>query len=210
MYRGFNPCATVHPEAVGPEGFEHFPSLLAEAQPGAARVPVGFSNRAERAGRVAMVRSRKEKLVVRRVVSRVEEVVCESPLLEGLYGEKANAPSEVARVLRPLLENEPAEVFVALLLNGKNAIQGVAEISRGTLTWAVVHPREVFGPAIREGAGAVIVAHNHPSGDPIPSPQDIELTKRLQAAGELLGIPLLDHLVIGSGGKFTSLRERFF
>jgi len=209
MYRRLTFCATVALEAVGPEGFELFPSLLAGAQPGAARFQVGFSDRAEHVGRVTMVRSRKEKLLVRRVVSRVEEAVCESPLLEGLYGEKANTPSEVARVLRPLLENEPAEVFVALLLNGKNAIQGVAEISRGTLTWAVVHPREVFGPAIREGAGAVIVAHNHPSGDPIPSAQDIELTKRLQAAGEILGIPLLDHLVIGQGGKFTSLRERF-
>jgi DNA repair protein RadC len=71
-----------------------------------------------------------------------------------------------------------------------------------------VHPREVFAPALRELAAAIIVAHNHPSGDPEPSMEDIEVTKRLSEAGKLLGVPLLDHIIVGEGGSFTSLRER--
>ena len=114
----------------------------------------------------------------------------------------------VAAMLRPLLEDEVVEVFVVLLLNGKHRIFAFAEVSRGTLTSSLVHPREVFGPALRQAAAAVIVAHNHPSGDPEPSVEDLEVTRRLRDAGKLLGVPLLDHVVLGVDGKFTSLRER--
>jgi DNA repair protein RadC len=147
-------------------------------------------------------------IVVRRVVSRLEDVVCESPTLGPIYGERGGSPEMVARLLRPILQHEPAEVFVALLLNGKHCVTGIAEVSRGTLTSSLVHPREVFGPALREGAAAIIVAHNHPSGDPAPSMEDVEVTKRLSEAGRLLGVPLLDHLIIGQGDSFASLRER--
>lgn len=146
--------------------------------------------------------------LVRRVVSRFEDVVCESPEFEGVYGAHARTAEAVATLLRPLLENETSERFLALLLNGKHRVAGFAEVSRGTLTSSLVHPREVFGPAIREVAAAVIVAHNHPSGDPEPSHEDLEVTKRLREAGVLLGVPLLDHIIVGERGSFTSLRER--
>lgn len=81
------------------------------------------------------------------------------------------------------------------------------EISRGTLTASLVHPREVFGPAIRMGAAAIILAHNHPSGDTTPSEEDQTVTKRIHEAGMLLGVPLLDHVIIGAGGSYASFRE---
>ena len=145
---------------------------------------------------------------VRRVVSWLEDVVCESPEFDVVYGLCASTGFEVAKAIRHLLENQAVEIFVALLLNAQNFIIGYFEVSKGTLTSSLVHPREVFGPAIRLGAASVIVAHNHPSGDPDPSQSDVEVTQRLLGAGKLLGIPLLDHIIIGSEGRFQSLRRR--
>lgn len=88
---------------------------------------------------------------------------------------------------------------MAVFLNTKNRIIGEEIISEGTLTGSLVHPREVFQPAILRHAAALVVAHNHPSGDPHPSREDRELTAMLYQAGKTLGIPLLDHLVIGDG-----------
>ena len=99
--------------------------------------------------------------------------------------------------LRSLLEGRLKEQFVVVLLDARNRPLRTERVSEGCLTWSVVHPREVFAPAVRESAGAIIVAHNHPSGDPTPSPQDIEVTARLARVGETLGIPLLDHIVVG-------------
>ncbi len=144
---------------------------------------------------------------VRRVVSRLEDVVCEAPALEQLYGTSARRAKDVAQMLAPLLEPQSVEFFVTVLLDVQNHVIGYDETSKGTLTSSLVHPREVFGPAVRFGAAAVIVAHNHPSGDPEPSNADRTLTKRLLEAGTLLGIPLLDHIIIGSNGSFRSLRE---
>jgi DNA repair protein RadC len=110
-------------------------------------------------------------------------------------------------ILAPIIEREAQEVFCALLFDGKQRVTAYAEITRGTLTASLVHPREVFGAAVRMGAASVIVAHNHPSGDPEPSAEDLAVTERLRQAGEILGIPLLDHLVIGRD-SFVSLRAR--
>jgi DNA repair protein RadC len=103
----------------------------------------------------------------------------------------------------PQLERE---VFYVLLLDGKNRAQGEVLVSEGSLTAALVHPREVFAPAIREAAAAVILVHNHPSGDPTPSAEDRALTERLRQVGELVGIRVLDHVVIGRG-RWASLAE---
>ena len=146
--------------------------------------------------------------VVRRVVSKLEGTVCESVTLDAVYGQQTRGPATVAEMLRPLLEDEPVEVFVSLLLNGKHRVFAFAEVSRGTLTTSLVHPREVFGPAVRMSAAAVIVAHNHPSGDPEPAREDLEVTRRLRDAGKLLGVPLLDHVILGEDGVYTSLRDR--
>ncbi len=105
------------------------------------------------------------------------------------------------------LRDEKREHFVALLLDAKNQIIRPTTIHIGTLTKSLVGPREVFREAIREGASAVIVAHNHPSGDPEPSPEDIDVTERLDDIGRVLEIPLLDHVILGEH-KFVSLRAR--
>ena len=89
------------------------------------------------------------------------------------------------------------EFFVVVLLNAKNGVIRIVDAHVGTLTASLVGAREVFGEAIREGASAIIVAHNHPSGDPTPSPEDFAVSKRLQEIGQLLDIPVLDHFVIG-------------
>ncbi len=98
------------------------------------------------------------------------------------------------------------EVFLVLLLDGRNRLLGELRISEGTLTAALVHPREVFAPAIRLTAAAIVLVHNHPSGDPTPSPEDAALTDRLRRAGELIGIKILDHVVVGQG-RFVSMAE---
>ena len=98
------------------------------------------------------------------------------------------------------------EAFWALLLDGKHRLMAANLVSVGTLTASLVHPREVYRPAIAQGACAIILVHNHPSGDPDPSPQDLALTERLVAAGALLDIRILDHVIVGRG-RYTSLRD---
>lgn len=99
------------------------------------------------------------------------------------------------------------ERFAVLLLDGKHRLQRIELVSEGTLTSSLVHPREVFCAAVREAAAAIICVHNHPSGDPEPSREDLDVTRRLIRAGRLLGIPLVDHVVVGAT-KYCSLRER--
>src|SRR4030095_9513900 len=98
------------------------------------------------------------------------------------------------------------ERFLVVLLDGRHRVIRPVLTPLGTLTASLVHPREVFAPALREPAAAVILVHNHPSGDPTPSREDREITARLSAAGDLLGIPVVDHVVIAEQG-YVSLRE---
>jgi DNA repair protein RadC len=109
-------------------------------------------------------------------------------------------PVNAYRVFWKYMGSETVEVFGALALNGRHHPVQYYEVSRGTVTASLVHPREVFRPAIHMGAAAVMVAHNHPSGDSEPSTEDRSITKRLLDAGQLIGIPLLDHLVITATG----------
>ena len=115
---------------------------------------------------------------------------------------------QAAQLLMPDMRYLKKEHFRTVLLNVKNQVISVETIAVGGLSSAVVHPREVFMPAVRKSAGSILLAHNHPSGDPRPSSSDVELTKRLMEAGELLGIPVVDHIVIGDG-KYVSLKEAF-
>ena len=103
--------------------------------------------------------------------------------------------------------DEKQEHFLAIILDTKHRILREVLVSKGTLNGSIVHPREVFAPAIRERAASVLVIHNHPSGDPAPSHEDIEITRRLREAGELIGIPLLDHVILGAD-SFISLRDQ--
>lgn len=116
-------------------------------------------------------------------------------------------PGGVYRLMAPRLRGLERETFHVLLLDGRHRLTGVEQVSEGTLTTSLVHPREVFLPAIRHPAAAIVVVHNHPSGDPEPSPQDYEVTRRLADSGRLIGIPLLDHVVMGEG-RHVSIRER--
>lgn len=116
-------------------------------------------------------------------------------------------PSAVFAHLAPLARGLEQETFWSLLLDGKQRLRRTVVVTTGTLTASLVHPREVFRAAVRESAAALIVAHNHPSGDPEPSAEDLAVTERLRQAGEVLGIPLQDHVVIGAE-EFVSLRER--
>ncbi len=117
------------------------------------------------------------------------------------------SPAEVHALLASELRGTARETFHALLLDGKHRLRRREQVSQGTLTSSLVHPREVFGPAVREAAAALIVAHNHPSGDPEPSEEDLAVTRRLVEAGKILGVPLLDHVVIGDR-SFVSIRDR--
>jgi DNA repair protein RadC len=112
------------------------------------------------------------------------------------------APNDVYEFLKDLSTLD-REVFYALHLDAKNNLVSCEEVSRGCLTWSVAHPREIYKGAILASAASVIVAHNHPSGDPHPSMQDQEVTERIRKAGELLGIPLIDSVIIGDGRYYS-------
>lgn len=101
----------------------------------------------------------------------------------------------------------PVEVFLAVLLDVKHRPLREERVSVGILDGSLIHPREVFAAAVRDRAAAVILVHNHPSGDPAPSAQDREVTRRLRAAGGILGIPVLDHVIVGDGSYFSFREE---
>ena len=119
------------------------------------------------------------------------------------------SPAEVYQAAKQLLalHEEPEEHFCILCLNIKNKIVGVHTISIGSLNASIVHPREVFKAAMLNNASAIICLHNHPSGDPEPSKEDIEITRRLVEAGEIIGIEVLDHVIIGEQ-RYLSMKER--
>jgi DNA repair protein RadC len=116
------------------------------------------------------------------------------------------SPQDVVNLLQSELRDASKEHFKSLLLNAKNQVVKVCTVSVGTLDSSLVHPREVFKDAINASAAAIIVAHNHPSGDPAPSAEDRRITQRLFEAGELLGIDLLDSVIIGDG-RWVSLKQ---
>lgn len=125
---------------------------------------------------------------------------------EAPAGPSFRSAADVFARYRYLIADSAVELFLALLLDVKHRLLGEARISVGTLDGSLVHPREVFAPAVGERAAAVILVHNHPSGDPAPSSEDREVTRRLRAAGGIVGIAVLDHVIIGNRA-FYSFRE---
>ena len=117
------------------------------------------------------------------------------------------SPNDAYEMIKEQLEGLDREQFIIACLNTKNEPTNISVVAVGTLNKAIVHPREVFKTAILSNAASIMAFHNHPSGETTPSQQDIQLTNRLYEAGELLGIKLLDHLIIGDG-TFTSLKEK--
>lgn len=116
-------------------------------------------------------------------------------------------PGDVAALLMTDMRDLDREVFKVLMLDTKHRVLAIDTLSVGDLSGTLVHPRELFKSVIRRSSAAVILAHNHPSGDPEPSPEDVDLTARLAAGGRLLGIEVLDHIIIGDN-KYVSLKER--
>lgn len=121
-------------------------------------------------------------------------------------GTRVSGSQDLFTHFHPTLRDVKHELFKVVLLDAKNRVIKEVTVSEGSLTLSIVHPREVFALAVRESAAAVIVLHNHPSGDPTPSLEDRQLTDRLVAAGQLLGIRLLDHLIIGDG-RYVSFAD---
>jgi DNA repair protein RadC len=118
-----------------------------------------------------------------------------------------SSPGEVYAAFGPLMEDLPREVFRVACLDARNGLLSDRVVSEGTLSATLVHPREVFKPAILEGAASVILVHNHPSGDPTPSHEDVRLTRQLADCARMLDLRVHDHVVIGRG-RFVSLAER--
>lgn len=119
---------------------------------------------------------------------------------------RVRCPADVSRLLMAGMKDLDREHFYLVQLNTKHYVLGVDLISIGTLNGSMVHPREVFRAAVRRGAAALILVHNHPSGDPTPSPEDVQVTRRLVEAGRIMGIDVLDHVIIGNQ-RYVSLRE---
>jgi DNA repair protein RadC len=123
--------------------------------------------------------------------------------------DRIDTPELAAAIARRLIPDDGREHFLALFLDSQNRLTGHHCVSIGSLSASIVHPREVLGPAIREGAAHLVVAHNHPSGDPTPSKEDLHLTRQLAEGARLLGLRLHDHIVIGSGTEaYVSLAAR--
>lgn len=118
-----------------------------------------------------------------------------------------NSPQDVARIVMEEMRFLDREHFRVISLSTKNHVLGISPISIGSLNSSLVHPRECFKEAIRRNSNAIILLHNHPSGDPTPSKEDIEVTRRLADGGKILGIEVLDHVIIGDN-RFISLKER--
>jgi DNA repair protein RadC len=121
-------------------------------------------------------------------------------------GTRFTAPSQIFQMFTFLME-ETKEVFITLHLDGKNRVVCMDLVSIGSLNQSIVHPREVFKTACLSNAAAILLIHQHPTGDPSPSSEDIAITRRLKEAGDILGIKILDHIIIGSG-EYLSFVER--
>src|SRR5512133_313464 len=121
--------------------------------------------------------------------------------------DRFTSPRQVFDYFHHEFRDSRKEYFLVLLLDGKNRIIRRVQISEGSLNQSIVHPREVFSPAVKESAAAIILVHNHPTGDPSPSTEDIAITRRLREAGDIMGIKVLDHIIVGDG-EFISFVER--
>ena len=131
------------------------------------------------------------------------------------YGTPITGPFDVADAARAVAAtfeaeslDSPVEMFAVFHLNSQNHVTGWEIVTQGILDASLIHPREVFRSAILRNAAALIVAHNHPSGTTEPSPEDLKVTRQLAEAGDLIGIPLLDHVIVGHGNEFATLAGR--
>jgi DNA repair protein RadC len=144
---------------------------------------------------------------IRKVNLVWEEQILIADQDQAVYGETVTCSREIGRLVNILIGYEVSEVFLVFLLNAKNQVIGYHETARGGLSACALKPADVYRSAVASGASVIITAHNHPSGDEKPSTEDVMFTKRLKRAGELLGIQLLDHIIIGDKGKYFSFLD---
>jgi len=137
-----------------------------------------------------------KKVYLKRIEARYSKECIREDAPEGFTTAKFSSPSQVFEMFSEL-QTEAKEHFITLHLDGKNRIVAMDRVSSGSLNQSIVHPREVFKTALLSSAAAIILVHNHPSGDPTPSQDDLDVTRRLKDAGELLGIKVLDHIIVG-------------
>lgn len=134
---------------------------------------------------------------------RVEQLREPAPPL----GRPVRGGADLWAMARELIPSDEREHFLVFLLDGRHQLKAYAEVSVGSLNSAVVHPREIFRPALLWGAASLLICHNHPSGDPTPSAEDQAITSRIREAGTLLGVPLLDHVVVAADRYFSFLER---
>jgi DNA repair protein RadC len=140
-------------------------------------------------------------------VSRYRLLLVKDGIVPTSWDRQLRQSGDVADLMAGVVAGLDREAFYVVFVDGKNRASGINLVSLGSLTAALVHPREVFKPAIAGSAAALVLVHNHPSGDPSPSAEDIALTKRLCEVGDLVGIKVLDHIVLGDGGSFRSFAD---
>ncbi|MBN1066833.1 JAB domain-containing protein [Clostridium botulinum] len=122
---------------------------------------------------------------------------------------KIMSPNDLAMLINGEMSLLKQEILKVIFLNTKNIVIGTKDVFKGSLNTSIVHPREIFKEAINKSSAKIIISHNHPSGDPTPSKEDINITLRIKECGEIMGIQLLDHIIIGKNG-FISLKEKGF
>lgn len=125
------------------------------------------------------------------------------------YGDtQISSPKDCANIFKKFIGDYDREALVVLTLDTKNKINSITVASLGSVNSSIVHPREIFKTAILSNAASIIISHNHPSGDPTPSKEDISITTRLKECGKILGIEVLDHVIIGEYDKYLSFKEK--
>lgn len=125
------------------------------------------------------------------------------------FNVNVESPKSAIELLRDKLQDYKKEHFKIIMLNSRNKVINIEDVSVGTLNTSLVHPREVFEPAIRHHSASVIIVHNHPSGDPEPSDDDLKMTKKLVESGKILSIEVVDHIIIGKDGYFSFKEKKF-
>lgn len=140
-------------------------------------------------------------------IVRIKQVIKKGDLDEVII----KSPQDGANLATEIIGDEDREVLLVIVLNTKNKVVAIHKCHVGSLNASIVHPREVMKAAILNNGASIIISHNHPSNDPTPSRQDIEVTQRVQEAGKILGIELLDHIIVSNKkSKFTSIKEKGF